>query len=112
MDDFEAMQAKLDLQRAEDEAKALLAELEAKDRANAVAQGVAGHKMPSPYAPGEEPRDPVKGVAGPEGMQQLHDALDSSFRPVDLSKMKETTLASSHTVDFAQKIRDANKYRK
>jgi len=102
-------QAMADLQHAEAQAAALLAELEAKDAANAVAATVQPHRMPSPYAPGDEP-DPVKGVASP-GAQQLHDALDSSFRPVDLARVKETTLASSHTIDFAQKIRDAQKFK-
>ena len=111
MDNFDPVsqqhsQAQADLQHAEAQAAALLAELQAKDAANATAASV--HKMPSPYAPGAEP-DPVKGVA-PSAHEQVMSALESSFKPVDLSKMKETTLASSRTVDFAQKIRDAQKF--
>jgi hypothetical protein len=100
-----ATEAALALQRAEAEAAALLAELNAKDNANAVASTV--HKMPSPYAPGEEPpRDPVKSLAALYSQGQDW-ANDQSFRPA----FGETTLPVSHTVDFAQKIKDAQKPR-
>lgn len=100
-------QAKLDLAAAEADAKALLAELEAAD-----AVAPKSYKMPPRYAPGEEP-DPVAGVAQPEGYQaQLYNALDGNFKPATPETITQSTLASSHTVDFAQKIRDANKYRK
>lgn len=104
-------EAQADLAVAEKQAAALLAELEAKDSANAVAATVQ-HKMPSPYAPGENP-DPVKGVGQPEGWNNdLYNALDGNFKPVDLDNMRNPTNTSSHQVDFAQKIRDANKYGK
>ena len=97
-------QAKLDLANAEAEAKELLSELEASDAAKPKV-----YKMPSPYAPGDEP-DPVKGVAQPEGYQdQLFNALDGNFKPATPETIKQSTLASSHTVNFAQKIREANK---
>lgn len=105
-------QAQADLAKAEREAAALLAELEAKDAANSVASGVQPHKMPSPYAPGETP-DPVKGVGEPEGYKNgLWNALDGNFKPVNLENLKTPTNTSSATIDFAQKIRDANKYGK
>jgi hypothetical protein len=89
-------QANADLQHAEAQAAALLAELEAKDAANATAASVV--------------RDPVKSVAASTGADDLADALNSSFKPVNLKDMGKTTLASSHTVDFAQKIKDAQKF--
>jgi hypothetical protein len=103
-----------DLKREEDAAAALLAELEAKDRANATASTVSKqHQMPSPHAPGEAPADPVKGVGEPEGWNNdLWNALDGNFKPVDFDSVKTPTNTSSHTVNFAQKIRDANKYGK
>jgi hypothetical protein len=102
-------QAKADLATANSAAEALLADLEAKDAVNSTAGSVAApaHQMPSPYAPG----DPRNGVAAPSPADQLHDALESSFRPVNMKNLKENTLPSSKTVDFAQKIRDANKNR-
>lgn len=107
--------ADADLARAEREAAALLAELQAKDAANATAASV--HQLPAPYAPGERPPDPtpdpVKGVAQPQGMQeQLMNAMDGNFKPVNLDDMRQPTNTSSHMVDFAQKIRDANKFGK
>lgn len=103
-------QAKAAMAKATDAAEALLADLEAQDAVNATAASVpeSKYKMPSPYAPGEGPRDPSSSVAAPGG-SQLHDALESSFRPVNKDNIKQTTLPSSHTVDFAQKVRDANK---
>jgi len=113
MDNFEQIQAQADLARAEREAAALLAQLEAKDSANAVAASVQPHKMPSPHAPGEAPRNPVDSVGKPEGWDdQLLSALDGNFKPATLDSMRVPTNTSSHTVDFAQKIRDANKYGK
>ena len=102
-------QAKAAMAKAQDAAEALLADLEAQDAVNATAASVPKPKyeMPSRYAPGEGPRDPSSSVAAPAS--QLHDALESSFRPVNMDNIKQTTLPSSHTVDFAQKIRDANK---
>lgn len=110
MDSLENIQAQADLAKAEREAAALLAELQAKDTANAAAASV--HKMPAQYAPGETPpADPVKGVGEPEGYHNdLWNALDGNFKPVDHTNIKQPTNAASHTVDFAQKIRDANKY--
>jgi len=101
-------QAKADMAKAQDAAQALLADLESQDAVNAVAASVAEpkYKMPSAYAPG----DPRAGVAAPSGGEQLHNALDSSFRPVNMDNIKQNTLPSSKTVDFAQKIRDANKH--
>jgi hypothetical protein len=101
-------QAKADLIKAQDAAEALLADLEAQDAVNATAATVPKYQMPSEYAPG----DPRGGVAAPSGSDQLHNALESSFRPVNIDNIKQTTLPSSQTVDFAQKIRDANKYGK
>lgn len=99
--------AKLALDQANADAAKLLAELEAAN---------PGHKMPSPYAPGEAPpppADPVKGVGQPEGWNNdLWNALDGNFKPVNFENLKTPTNTSSHTVDFAQKIRDANKYGK
>lgn len=97
-----------ELDRANREAEALLAELEAKDAANDVAATV--YKMPPEYAPGERPRLPSDSVAKP-GSEQLGDALNSSFRPVNMDTIGKSTLPSSVTVDFAQKIRDARKPR-
>jgi hypothetical protein len=99
-------QAQANLQHAEAQAAALLAELEAKDAANSVASTVQPHRMPSQYAPGESP-DPVAGVAASSGFDQFTDALDGSFKPVDFSKIRQTTLASSHTADLSQKLRTA-----
>jgi hypothetical protein len=103
-------QAKAAMAKAQDAAEALLADLEAQDAVNATAASVPASKyqMPSEYAPG----DPRASVAAPSGGDQLHNALEGSFRPVNMSNLKETTLPSSKTVDFAQKIRDANKYGK
>jgi len=98
------------LARAEAEAAALLADLEAKDHS---APPKVTHALPSPYAPGELPPDPVKGVGEPEGYKnQLYNALDGNFKPVNLDDMRIPTNTASVTVDFAQKIRDANKYGK
>lgn len=99
-----------DLARAEAQAAALLAELEAKDAANDVAAGLPKYEMPSPYAPGEGPRDPRKSVAAPGGQVQLNDALNSMFKPADPDTIRKPTNTSTHTVNFAQKIRDAQKY--
>jgi len=98
------------LARAEAEAAALLADLEAKDHS---APPKVTHALPSPYAPGELPPDPVKGVGEPEGYKnQLYNALEGNFKPVNLDDMRIPTNTASVTVDFAQKIRDANKYGK
>lgn len=105
MNDNDAQAA---LAKAEADAAALLADLEAKDHADAA----VSHTLPSPYAPGERP-DPVKGVGEPEGYKNdLWNALDGNFKPVDLESMKQPTNKASVTIDFAQKIRDANKYGK
>lgn len=103
-------QAKADMVKAQSAAEALLADLEAQDAVNATAASVpeSKYKMPSAYAPGEGPRDPSSSVAAPAS--QLHNALESSFRPVNMDNISQTTLPSSKTVDFAQKIRDANKH--
>lgn len=99
-------QAKADMAKATNAAEALLADLEAQDQVNTVAASVpeSKYKMPSPYAPG----DPRASVAAPGG-SQLHDALEGSFRPVNKENISQVTLPSSKTVDFAQKVRDANK---
>jgi hypothetical protein len=98
-------QAKAEVAKATSAAEALLADLEAQDAVNAAASTVdTKHRLPSAYAPG----DPRNGVA-PSGGDQLHDALESSFRPVNKDNISQTTLPSSHTVDFAQKIRDARR---
>lgn len=100
-------QAKAEMARAQNAAEALLAELDAKDAVNATAASLPEpkYKMPSEFAPG----DPRASVAAPSGGDQLHNALEGSFRPVNMDNIKQTTLPSSHTVDFAQKIRDARK---
>lgn len=99
--------AKADMLKAQDAAEALLADLEAQDAVNATAASVPAPKytMPSAYAPG----DPRASVAAPSGSDQLHNALESSFKPVNMDNISHTTLPSSKTVDFAQKIRDARK---
>lgn len=100
-------QAKADMVQATSAAEALLADLEAQDAVNATAASVpeSKYKMPSAYAPG----DPRASVAAPSGGADLHSALESSFRPVNMDNIAQTTLPSSKTVDFAQKIRDAHK---
>ena len=102
--------AKEDIAKATDAAAALLADLEAQDAVNATASAVPApkYKMPSEYAPG----DPRASVAAPSGNQQLADALEGSFRPVNMDNIAQHTLPSSKVVDFAQKIRDAHKYGK
>lgn len=99
--------AKADMVKATSAAEALLADLEAQDAVNATAGTLPEpkYKMPSQYPPG----DPRGSVAAPSGGDQLKSALEGSFRPVDFDNVKQTTLPSSHTVDFAQKIRDAHK---
>jgi hypothetical protein len=99
-------QAKAEMAKATSAAEALLADLEAQDAVNATANTVpeSKYKMPSAYAPG----DPRAGVA-PSGGDQLKDALENSFKPVNMSNLSQTTLPSSKVVDFAQKIRDAHK---
>src|SRR6202012_993811 len=84
-------QAKSALAKAQDAAEALLADLEAQDAVNATAASVprSKYQMPSAYAPGQGPRDPSASVAAPAS--QLHDALESSFRPVNMDNIKETT---------------------
>lgn len=99
--------AKEALAKAEAEAKALLSQLEA----NEAPKGKT-YTLPSPFPPGEEP-DPVKGVAQPEGYNNdLFNALDGNFKPANLDDMHIPTNTASHSVDFAQKIREANKHRK
>jgi hypothetical protein len=99
-----------DLHRAETDAAALRAVLEAKDAANSVAAGVQPHKMPPQHAPGD---DPVKGVGEPAGWNNdLWNALDGNFKPATPETIHTPTNTSSTTVNFAQKIRDANKYGK
>lgn len=104
-----AADAKATLDKANAAAAAYLAELQAKDAANGVAANV--HQMPSEYAPGEGPRDPKASVAAP-GSEQLQNALDGSFKPAINANgtFRKSTLPVSHKVDFAQKIRDAQKY--
>lgn len=99
--------AKADMIKAQNAAEALLSDLEAQDAVNAAAATVPGskYKMPSAYAPG----DPRGSVAAPSGSDQLHSALESSFKPVNMGNISQTTLPSSKTVDFAQKIKDAHK---
>ena len=102
-------QAKLDLAAAEADAQLLLDELNAADASEGGKYKT--YRLPSPYAPGEGPADPVKGVAQPAGYNDsLYNAMDGNFKPVDLTNLKDSTLQSSHTVDFAQKIKDANKH--
>lgn len=97
------------LQAANDAAAALLSELESKDPEPRPKS--APKTMPSPYAPGEGPRNPVDSVARPSAQSAWQDVIDSSFKPVDLDALRKPTNTSSHTVDFAQKIRDAQKQR-
>lgn len=103
-------QAKADMAQATDAAAALLADLEAQDAVNATAASVPEpkYKMPSEYAPG----DPRASVAAPSNQQQLTNALEGSFKPVNPGNLHQTTLPSSKTVDFAQKVRDAHKHGK
>jgi hypothetical protein len=55
----------------------------------------------------------VKGVGEPEGWNnQLWNALDGNFKPATPESIHTPTNTSSATIDFAQKIRDANKYGK
>lgn len=114
MDPFENMapspkqEAQAELARAEADAAALLADLEAKDPTPPAA---ATNKMPSPYAPGEAPaeRDPVESIARTQRIS-AQDAAEAMFKPVNAENIKDSTLPMSHRVDFAQKIRDAQKF--
>lgn len=118
-----AVQTEADAQarinHAEADAAALLAELQAKDAANATAASVDNgkpkYKMPSKYAPGESPaeRDPVQSIANTTPSAQritTEQAADLMFKPAFDANPKETTLPMSHTVDFAAKIKAAQKY--
>lgn len=104
-------QAQADLAAANAAAEALLADLQAKDAVNTVADTVPKYKMPSPYAPGEEP-NPVKGVAPStvDGIGQLNDALGSTFKPVNLDDIAKPTNTASATINFAEKIKAAQKF--
>lgn len=96
MDGFEDIKAQADAVSAEKQAAAQQAQEAAREQANAVAAGVKA--------------DPVKGVGEPEGWNNdLYNALDGNFKPANLDTMRVPTNTSSVTVDFAQKIRDANK---
>lgn len=97
--------AMVDLARAEAEAEALLKELETEDVANGKAPA-SKYAMKSQYAPGEDPaeRDPVKSLKPALTLGGM-DPDDPRFS----TAFKESTLAGSHTVDFAQKIREAQK---
>ena len=98
--------AQADLQAAEAAAAALLADLSAKDVANGTATVQPRlPSLPSRYAPGDAP-DPVKGVAAPGG--GLPEAL-GSFHAVDFETLRKPTNTESHKIDFAAKIKAAQK---
>src|ERR1700743_784115 len=92
--------AQAQLNAAHNDAAALLAELDAKANANAVAASVDNGKpkytMPSKYAPGEDPaeRDPVQSIANTTAVQRItpQQAQEQMFKAVDPGKAKETTL--------------------
>lgn len=113
----EQADAQAALNAAENDAAALLAELEAKDAANATAATVHNvkYQMPSKYAPGEDPaeRDPVQSVQNTMPRRiSAQEAAEKMFKPVgDTAKIRDTTLPMTHKVDFAQKIRDAQKFK-
>lgn len=103
-----AANAQADLARAEAEAQQLLNELEAKDPAPR-----KQYQMPSQYAPGEGPADPVKGVAPATTSGQVADLLGQggNWKPTfNESTLPKTDIPpTSGHIDFAQKIRDARK---
>ena len=101
-----AANAQADLARAEAEAQAFLNELEANDPAPR-----KQYKLPSPYAPGEGPADPVKGVAGPSNPlgELFGDGTKWSSAVADSTLPKTDIPPNSGHIDFAQKIKDAKK---
>lgn len=103
----EEADAKAALVSAEAEAAALLADLEAADPAIPPAKK---YKLPSPYAPGEGPRDPVQSIQNTMTQRiSAQEAAEKLFKPVDPDHMKQNTLPMTHTVDFAAKIKAARK---
>jgi hypothetical protein len=101
-----AANAQADLARAEAQAQALLNELEASDPAPR-----KKYNLPSPYAPGEGPPDPVKGVAQPDSFSDVLGVGGGNWKPsFNESTLPKTDIPpNSGHIDFAQKVKDARK---
>lgn len=90
-------EADVALAKATADAAALLAELDA------ASPSASKYQMPSQYAPGESPRDPVQSIKNTMGTPDM-----SGFGDDD-PRWSGKELPMSVTVDFASKIKNANK---